>query len=79
MAIYVNQWATANKYLDVLPNKVSLSILLHWMAKERSELSKIVMRSSSTKMEKREHVTTWHYMIRLVIGNYCIKPMRTFL
>jgi hypothetical protein len=31
----------------VLPNKVSLSILLHWMAKERSELSKIVMRSSS--------------------------------
>lgn len=38
----------------ILPNKVSLSILLHWMAKERSELSKMVMRSSSRKREKRD-------------------------
>lgn len=41
---------------NILPNRVSFSILLHWMAKERSELSKIVMRSSSTGREERwEH------------------------
>lgn len=42
------------KCFNILPNKVSLSILLHWMAKERSELSKMVMRSSSRKREMKE-------------------------
>lgn len=42
-------WKKHEQKFNVLPNNVSLSILLHWIAKERSELSKIVMRSSSEK------------------------------
>lgn len=37
----------------ILPNKVSLSILLHWIAKERSELSNMVIKSSSTAKKKQ--------------------------
>lgn len=54
--LHVYDGATGRKCFNVLPNKVSLSILLHWMAKERSELSKMVMRSSSSKREKRDQM-----------------------
>lgn len=57
-----------NFFFNFLPNKVSLSILLHWMAKDRSELSKIVMRSSSKKgkdciMTMREIISTKEYIL----------------
>ena len=44
------------KCFNGLPNKVSLSILLHWIAKERSELSKMVMRSSSIKKRREQMI-----------------------
>lgn len=50
-------------YDDILPNRVSFSILLHWMAKERSELSKIVMRSSSAGREERTASESGHIPI----------------
>lgn len=43
---------TINQEVYHLPNNVSFSILLHWIAKERSELSKIVIRSPSEIKKK---------------------------
>lgn len=56
ITVCVYEGVTERKQFKILPNKVSLSILLHWMAKERSELSKMVMRSSSGKREKRGQI-----------------------
>ena len=71
MIVCVYEEAIDRKCFNILPNKVSLSILLHWMAKERSELSKMVMRSSSRKRERetrcftgREIVSTKENMSR---------------
>lgn len=37
-----------------LPKRVSFNILLHWMAKDRSELSKMVIRSSSGREQTND-------------------------
>lgn len=51
-AVFELQLAYNDKLL-YLPNKVILSILLHCMAKVKSELSKIVIKSLSEKDKRR--------------------------
>ena len=47
-----------------LPNNVILRILLHCMAKDRSESSKIVTRSWSTMRERLYVIVYWSYHCR---------------